>query len=196
LRAQIGAALRQAPDGHLEGRILAQHVAVIGVRIARRDRQGAEPDHLGDRMANLVRCAGIFDASRQPLGDPQATLHLGQQQNAAIRRQPAAIKTGDNRLAADRQGKINFGVHGAPETAGSASAIESHMIPIVCAMPAALGELSRLGCLLLSVTLFTASSIGPSFNDRDRSTVRRKDAAHRLSPIAGSDPYPDRSHCR
>ena len=44
----------------------------------------------------------VFDAPRQPLGDPQPTLDLGQQQNAAIRRQLTAVKSGDDRLAADR----------------------------------------------------------------------------------------------
>jgi hypothetical protein len=53
-------------------------------------------------MSDLVRGAGVFDTARQPLGDPQPTLDLGQQQNAAIRRQLTAVKSGDDRLAADR----------------------------------------------------------------------------------------------
>ena len=44
----------------------------------------------------------ILDAAGQPFGDSQPTFHLGQQQDAAIRRQPAAVKASDNRLAADR----------------------------------------------------------------------------------------------
>ena len=55
-----------------------------------------------DLVADLVRRAGVFDASRQPLGNPQPALHLRQEQNAAIRRQLTAIKPGDDRLAADR----------------------------------------------------------------------------------------------
>jgi hypothetical protein len=51
---------------------------------------------------DLVRRAGIFDASRQALADPEPALDLGQQHNAAIRGQPAAIKAGDDWLAADR----------------------------------------------------------------------------------------------
>jgi hypothetical protein len=102
LRAQIRSGLRQATDRHLEGRVLAQRVAVIGIGIACRDRQRAETDHLGDLVDDLVRRAGIFDASRQSLGDLEPALDLGQQHNAAIRGQPAAIETGDNRLAADR----------------------------------------------------------------------------------------------
>jgi hypothetical protein len=102
LRAEIGSGLGQAADRHLEGRILAQQVAVIGIRIARRDRERAEPDHLRHLVADLIRGAGILDAARQPFGDPQPMFDFGQQQNAAIRRQPTAIKASDNRLAADR----------------------------------------------------------------------------------------------
>ncbi len=102
LRTQICPCLRKAPDRHLEGRILAQHVAVIGIRIARCDRQSAKSDHLRDLMPDLLWGARIFDASRQPLGDAQPPLDLGQQQYAAIRRQATAVKTGHNRLAADR----------------------------------------------------------------------------------------------
>ena len=86
----------------LAGGAVSVLVAVVGIRIARRDRQRAEPDHLCQPVDNPVRRARIFHAARQPVRDSQPTLHLGQEQNAAIRRQLTAIKTGDNRLAADR----------------------------------------------------------------------------------------------
>jgi hypothetical protein len=53
-------------------------------------------------MDDSVRRPRIFHAAGQPVGDSQPTLHLGQKQNAAIRRQPAAVKAGDDGLAADR----------------------------------------------------------------------------------------------
>ena len=76
-------------------------------------------------MSDLIGSAGILDAARQPVGDSQPPLDFGQQQDAAIRRQPSAVKSGDNGLAADRlqarqrEGKVNFGGHGALETVDS-----------------------------------------------------------------------------
>jgi hypothetical protein len=62
-------------------------------RVARRDPERAEPDHLRQPMDNPVRRTRIFHTARQPFGDPRPTLHLGQQQDPAIRRQLSAIKT-------------------------------------------------------------------------------------------------------
>jgi hypothetical protein len=84
LRAEIGSGLGQAADRQLERRILAQQVAVVGIRIARRDRERAEPDHLGQPMDNPVQRTWIFNAACQPFGDSQPTLYFGQKQNAAI----------------------------------------------------------------------------------------------------------------
>jgi hypothetical protein len=53
-------------------------------------------------VSDLVRGARVLNASGQSLGDPQPTLHLGQEQNATIRRQLTAIKSSDDGLAADR----------------------------------------------------------------------------------------------
>jgi hypothetical protein len=69
LRTEVCPGLGEAADRHLEGGILAQRVAVIGIGIPRRDRQGAEADHLRDLVPNLVGGTRVFDASRQPLGD-------------------------------------------------------------------------------------------------------------------------------
>ena len=102
LRAEIAAGLGQSSDRHLEGRILAQQVAVVGVGIAGRDCERAEPDHLRQPMNNPVRRPWILNAARQPVGDSKPTFHFGQQQNAAIRRQSTAVKAGDDWLAADR----------------------------------------------------------------------------------------------
>ena len=93
LRAQIGAALGQPPDRHLEGRIGAQRVAVVAVGIARRDQQGAVADHLGKRMPHPVRRARVLDAIGQPLGDPKPLLDRRQQQYPGIRGQQAAIES-------------------------------------------------------------------------------------------------------
>ena len=92
LRAQIGAALGQPPDRHLEGRIGAQRIAVVAVGIARRDQQGAVSDHLGQRMPHPFRRARVLDAIGQPLGDPKPLLDRRQQQYPGVRGHQAAIK--------------------------------------------------------------------------------------------------------
>ena len=55
LRAQLGAALGQPADRHLEGRVGAQRVAVVGVGIAGGDHQRPEADHLGQAVAHPLR---------------------------------------------------------------------------------------------------------------------------------------------
>jgi hypothetical protein len=118
LRAQIGAALGQPPDRHLEGRIGAQGIAVIAVGIARRDQQGAVSDHLGQRMPHPFRRARVLDAIGQPLGEPKPLLDCRQQQYPGVRGHQAAIKRQVHRLARDRwqtgQNPRTF-VHGGRE---------------------------------------------------------------------------------
>ena len=92
LRAQIGAALRQPADPQLEGRVGTQRVAVVGVRIAGRDQERAEADHLGQPMGHAFRCPRVLEAAGQALGDPEPALDLGQHQNAAVRGQPAGVE--------------------------------------------------------------------------------------------------------
>ena len=102
LRAQIGAALGQPPDRHLEGRIGAQRVAVVGVGIARRDQQRAVADHLGQARAAPARVRAGPRCSGQPLGDAEPPLDLRQHQHPGIRGQPAAVESDMHRLAGDR----------------------------------------------------------------------------------------------
>lgn len=102
LRAQVDAALGQSAHRHLEGRVPAQGVAVVGVRIARRDRQGPEPNHLGQTVDHPIRRPRVLKAAGQPVGDTEPVLDLRQQQHAAIRGKATAIKPGFHGLAADR----------------------------------------------------------------------------------------------
>ena len=102
LRAQIGAALGQPADRHLEGRIGAQRVAVVGVRVAGGDQQRPEADHLGEPVPHPLGRPRVLDAARQPLGDAEPALDLGQHQHPGVRGQPAAVEGDVHRLAADR----------------------------------------------------------------------------------------------
>jgi hypothetical protein len=102
LRAQIGAALRQPPDRHLEGRIGTQRLTVVAVGIARRDQQGAIPDHLGQFVLHPIRVARVFQAGGQPFGDLEPLLDSRQQQYPGIRGEPSAVETDMHRLAGNR----------------------------------------------------------------------------------------------
>ena len=61
LGAQLGAALGQPADRHLEGRIGAQSIAVIGILVAGRDQQRPEADHLGERVLSALGRAGVLE---------------------------------------------------------------------------------------------------------------------------------------
>ena len=102
LRAQLGTALGQPADRHLERRVRAQGVAVVGVRVAGSDHQGPETDHLGEAVPDPIRITRVGQTLRQALGDAQTALDLGQHQDAGIRGQPATIESHVNRLARNR----------------------------------------------------------------------------------------------
>jgi hypothetical protein len=84
LRAQVGVAFGQPADRHLEGRVGAQGIAVVGIRVAGRDQQGAEADHLGESVPDPLGRPRILEAARQALGNAEAALDFGQNQNTAV----------------------------------------------------------------------------------------------------------------
>ena len=101
LGAELGAALGQPADRHLEGRIGAQCIAIVGILIAGRDQQGTEAAHLGEPVLDPLGRPRIFDASRQPLGDAELALDLGQHQHPAVGGQAPGVARDLHRLAAD-----------------------------------------------------------------------------------------------
>jgi len=102
LGAQVSRALWQPADGHLEGRVGPQGIAVVGIFVAGRDQQGTEADHLGKPVLDPLRRPRILEAAGQALGNPEAALDLRQKQNAAVRRQPPSVEADVHRLAGDR----------------------------------------------------------------------------------------------
>ena len=102
LRAQGPPALGQAADRHLERRVGAQRVAVVRVRVAGRDQQHPEADHLGQGVVDPLRRPRVREAARQALGDPEPALDVRQHQHARVRGQPAAVEGDPHRLAGDR----------------------------------------------------------------------------------------------
>lgn len=102
LRAQRTAAFGQPTDRHLEGRVDAQGLAVIGIRIAASDHQHPKTDHLGQRVLDTPAITRVRQAPGQALGNAKPAFDPGQQQDSRIRGQPTAVESSLNRLAADR----------------------------------------------------------------------------------------------
>jgi hypothetical protein len=71
----------------------------IGVRVAGRDQQEAEADHLGQSVVDTVRRPRVRDATRQALGEPEPTLDLGQHQHARVRGKAPTVEGDVHRLA-------------------------------------------------------------------------------------------------
>ena len=99
LRAELGPRLGQPPHRHLERRVVAQRITVVGIRVAGGDQQRPVADHLGKAVPHPLGRSRIGDAAGQPLGDPEPPLDLGQHQHAGIRGQPTPIEGEVNRLA-------------------------------------------------------------------------------------------------
>jgi hypothetical protein len=102
LAHQIAARLRQPPAGQLEGRVEAQPIEVVTILVAAGDGEHPRPYHLRVRLIDTLGVAPVDEASGETIGEPEPRLDLAQQQNAAIRRQPPAVETGDDFLVRDR----------------------------------------------------------------------------------------------
>jgi hypothetical protein len=89
-------------ERQLEHRIVAQRVGIVAVGVARGDHQQAETNDLGRAVHDPLRRTRVFKTGRQPVGQPQPALNLAQGQQAAFRRQSAAVKAGDDRVAVNR----------------------------------------------------------------------------------------------
>lgn len=115
LRAQRPAALRRPAHRHLEDRILPQLVAVVGILVARRDREHPQPQHLLDRVIDAVGIAAVVEARRQARRDLEPPLHAPQQQHARVRRQHPAVEANAHLLPRNRwklEGQQFIVIHG------------------------------------------------------------------------------------
>ena len=92
LRAQITAAIGQAPAGQLEAGIGAQMIEVVGVLIAAGDGEHAGAQNVVDAVRHQQRITRVGDQRRQPLRDPHTPLGSGQKHHAAIRGEAPAIE--------------------------------------------------------------------------------------------------------
>ena len=101
LRAQFAIRRRQI-ERLLEHRIAPQAIGVVAVLIARRDHQQPKADDVGKAVGDLIGRAPVDHAGGEPIGDAKALVDLAQRQNAAIRRQQAAVKHDLDALARNR----------------------------------------------------------------------------------------------
>ena len=81
---------------------MPQAVGVIAVLVAGRDHQHPKAQNVGHAVHDALCRARIDHAAGQAVGDAEAVLDLAQRQNAAIRGQPPAVKTGDDGFAGHR----------------------------------------------------------------------------------------------
>ena len=101
LRAEVAAAVGQAPAGQLEAGVGAKTIQVVGILIAAGDGQDAGPQDVGHAVRDEQRVARVRDQRREPIGDPEAALGGSQQHDAAVRGDAAAVEGGGDFLAAD-----------------------------------------------------------------------------------------------
>jgi len=85
LRAQRLARSRQPAHRHLEDRIVSQRIAIVGVLVARGDREHPKPEHFFNRMQNQVRIALVSQARCQTRHNSQPLLDPPQQKHARVR---------------------------------------------------------------------------------------------------------------
>jgi hypothetical protein len=85
LRAQVPAGVGQASARQLEGRVPAQPVEVVAIRVAAPDRQHAGAQHIGDCVPDVRGIARVGNKSRECLSNSAPAIGKCQQHHAAVR---------------------------------------------------------------------------------------------------------------
>ena len=98
LRAQFAIRRRQI-ERHLEHRIAAQGIGVVAVLVAGADHQQPKANDVRQAVGDLLGRARINHAGGEPIRDPKPLFDFAQRQNAAIRRQQAAVEFDHDRFA-------------------------------------------------------------------------------------------------
>ena len=101
LRTQL-AIRRRKIERHLEQGIASQGTGVVAVFVAGADHQQPKANDVGQAVRDLIRRPRINHAGGEPIGDAKALFDLAQRQNAAVRRQHAAVKFDLDALARNR----------------------------------------------------------------------------------------------
>jgi hypothetical protein len=87
-------------SSRLEHGIAAKRIGVVAILVAGADHQKPKTNDVSQAVRDLIERARINHAGGEPIGDPKPLFDFAQRQNAAIRRQQAAIKSDHNWFAA------------------------------------------------------------------------------------------------
>jgi hypothetical protein len=115
---QIIAGLRQAPAGQLERRVASQIVEIVGIGITAGNGEDAGAQNVGHGVSDQRRVAMVGDDRGQRVDQAQPAVGTGQEQNAAVGADLAAVERGGDFLLADtwqrewEQGIVGGGGHG------------------------------------------------------------------------------------
>jgi hypothetical protein len=118
LRGQVNTGFRQPAAGQLEGRVLAQSVKIVGIRVAAGDSEHARAQNVGHRMGDQVGVAMVGNEGGKGVDQAKALVGARQQQDAAVGTDLAGIEGGRDFLLADtwqrkrEKGIIGVGGHG------------------------------------------------------------------------------------
>ena len=82
-------------------RIVAQFVMVVEVLVAERDPVDPLPDQRRNPMLDVAWIATVHETRGKAIDQPNGTVRGSQQQRPGVRRDPPAIKSGDNNSSFD-----------------------------------------------------------------------------------------------
>jgi hypothetical protein len=99
VRAQHG---DQLPSQHRERRVLAQLVVIVEALIAHCQAEDPLADQRLRPMLDITGVATVTETLGEPTDQPQATIHLAQQQTSRVRGDVAAIEASHHRTASSR----------------------------------------------------------------------------------------------
>jgi hypothetical protein len=92
----------QFPGQNRKGGILAQLVVIVEILVAQHQAEDPLPQQRLDLVFDIARVAPIAEALGKPTHQPEAPIHLPQQQRTPVRRDVAAIETGHHRTPLNR----------------------------------------------------------------------------------------------
>jgi len=87
--------------GHLQSRIVAQRVGVVGIFIAAGDLEDALGEHLADGMAGIAGMAAIADDLGDPADETQTAFDFPKEKNAGVGGDLAAVEIGHDLFSLD-----------------------------------------------------------------------------------------------
>ena len=92
----------QFPGQHRKGWITAQFVVIVEVLVAQHQAEDPLPHQRLDPVFDIARVAPVTEALGEPTHQPEAAIHLSQEQRTRVRRDVAAIETGHHRTPLNR----------------------------------------------------------------------------------------------